>query len=315
MNLLFIIKYNDTTKCMTTVEDLSILLEHGPSPIQLNQPWTVEDLAMHTSVAAHRKPAYRRMVRGILQTYVDPEGPMVEVGCGTGYLGGLLPEAYRSNYIQTEIGVAACTQARHGNPNLPTLAASAVALPFREASLQVVTGMDVLDTLDDSAFAAELSRVLCSGGIFLHLHDRRPSLPWLAPRVPADDRLLMPYVDGEGHLVAFQTIGRRLFKRDLSKPRQGLALAVADPHTLDSLHDGPNSVAGRPLIRSVSDMIQQTGHARVTESFYRLFTERMRQTFASEGISIVDSAIARDSLGQPGSMHVLTAQKQECHPY
>lgn len=106
---------------------------------------------------------------------------VLDVGCGAGFLSNHLARAGFQvtglDASQASIDVAA----RHDTTRRARyLLGDALALPFPDASFDVVCAMDFLEHVEDPAGAvAEMARVLRPGGVFFfHTFNRNP-LAWL----------------------------------------------------------------------------------------------------------------------------------------
>src|SRR5258708_7938926 len=94
---------------------------------------------------------------------------VLDVGCGTGYGAAELATQARA---ATGIDIApdAVTDARNqfARGNLTFLAGSATALPFADASFDLITAFEVIEHLADwQTMLAEARRVLHPQGVFL----------------------------------------------------------------------------------------------------------------------------------------------------
>jgi SAM-dependent methyltransferase len=104
------------------------------------------------------------IVRRILQRYAPPRARILDVGCGTGATTSQLSDFGHVSGI--DMGPAALRHARARG--LAVARASAEKLPVREAALDVVVALDVIEHLDDDRLALrEILRVLRPGGILL----------------------------------------------------------------------------------------------------------------------------------------------------
>jgi SAM-dependent methyltransferase len=116
---------------------------------------------------------------------------LLDVGCGTGSFLSSLPERFERvglDYFQ------AALQFHRTRGPWPLVRGSATQLPLADASVDVVTALDVLEHLaDDATAAAEIRRVLAPGGICL-------------ATVPAFEALWSTHDDALGH--------QRRYRRD-----------------------------------------------------------------------------------------------------
>jgi len=104
------------------------------------------------------------IVRRILQRYAPPRARILDVGCGTGATTAQLSGLGSVSGI--DMGPAALRHARARG--LTVARGSAEKLPVREAALDVVVALDVIEHLDDDRLALrEILRVLRPGGVLL----------------------------------------------------------------------------------------------------------------------------------------------------
>jgi SAM-dependent methyltransferase len=108
--------------------------------------------------------ARQTIVRRVLRRYAPPRAEILDLGCGTGATSAeLLPFG---GVIGLDVGAAALRHARRRG--LAVAQASGERLPVRDAAVDVVVALDVLEHLDDDRGAlAEIRRVLRPGGLLL----------------------------------------------------------------------------------------------------------------------------------------------------
>lgn len=111
-----------------------------------------------------RRAAVREVARAIA-----PGARVLDLGCGTGRLGGLL--AGRARVIGVDVSHAMLVRAQSRAPSLAGLAQGSVfRLPFRDASFDAVVSGFVLRNLDDLGGAfREMARVTAPGGLVVAL--------------------------------------------------------------------------------------------------------------------------------------------------
>ena len=104
------------------------------------------------------------IVRRILQRHAPPRARILDVGCGTGATTAQLSGF--GSVLGIDMGPAALRHAR--SRGLKVARGSAEQLPVREAALDVVVALDVLEHLDDDRLALrEFLRVLRPGGVLI----------------------------------------------------------------------------------------------------------------------------------------------------
>ena len=118
-------------------------------------------------------------VRTICQLLPDRPVTGLDVGCGTGrytrLLRALLPEG--SRLAASDVSAAMLAQLKAGNrghaPGVVPLLSTAEQLPFRDASLDVVTAFNCVHHFDLGRFLSAVARVLAPGGQ-LFIYTRTP---------------------------------------------------------------------------------------------------------------------------------------------
>jgi SAM-dependent methyltransferase len=120
--------------------------------------------------------ARRELVRRLLRTRLAPSHQLVlDVGCGPGGTVALLGElGHRA--IGLDVHSESLQAVRRAHPGSWVVQADGAALPFASETFDGVTIMDVLEHVDDSAFATEVERVTKPGGWLLVTV---PAMPWL----------------------------------------------------------------------------------------------------------------------------------------
>jgi ubiquinone/menaquinone biosynthesis C-methylase UbiE len=142
--------------------------------------------ARTSEVSDHRRDRFLRHIAGAqvrgeaLASLLPKEGPVLEIGCGTG---GLLVAAARLGLPVVGVDIASrwlvVARRRLSDQGLsvPLVAAEAERLPWPDATFHVVVADSVLEHLDDPFSALrEWRRVLRPGGLFLTWSPNRFSL-------------------------------------------------------------------------------------------------------------------------------------------
>lgn len=134
----------------------------------------IEDVARHGDRAALRgNPSYvwragqQRRLEMIVRWGLEDgrrAGRILEEGCGVGmYIKALLP--YTDEIVGIDVEPDYLMQAAHNVPQAPIQQAVCEALPYPDASFDLILNHEVLEHVaDDRAAAAEMVRVLKPGG-------------------------------------------------------------------------------------------------------------------------------------------------------
>src|SRR5262245_55002769 len=121
--------------------------------------------------------ARRALVGELLAGRLAPGARVIDVGCGTGDNLRALDELAGRTVAGVELSPYAV---RHAPPSAAGDGRVGVSraehLPFRTASADLITCMDVIELLDDDAALAEYHRVVRPGGLVLLTV---PAYPWL----------------------------------------------------------------------------------------------------------------------------------------
>lgn len=157
---------------------------------------------LKTTVNPWRVPYFARL----LAQHADIDSPLnlLDVGCG----GGLLAEEFASlNCHVTGIDpseqslVTARAHAQQQGLDIAYHCGFGDALPFPEASFDVVSCCDVLEHIEDwQATIAEISRVLKPGGLFLFDTINRTSYSWLVNILIAQELPLTRFMPRNMHV-------------------------------------------------------------------------------------------------------------------
>jgi SAM-dependent methyltransferase len=99
----------------------------------------------------------------------------LEIGCGTGRTAKEMSERGH-RVVAVDLRPEGLEAVRKANPSAILVRADATKLPFRRESFDLVTALDVLEHLDDSAALTELRAVICPKGILIL---SVPAMPWL----------------------------------------------------------------------------------------------------------------------------------------
>jgi len=148
--------------------------------------------------SAHREPyaaLARRIVNGALERYVSGEGPIAEIGAGTGQLRLWLEPGWHGRLVHTEPVKLAIAQLERRHPEARVQRASADALPFADGELSGIVGLCVLDVVSDGgAIAREAARVLEPGAHFVHFLDLSTDVTAAVERLAGMNMVPLPNV-------------------------------------------------------------------------------------------------------------------------
>lgn len=119
--------------------------------------------------------ATRALMRDLLGPWLRPGLTALDAGCGPGGNGAWLVPYGRVVGLDTSPEALRLLERRH--PAVEPVEGSVDAIPFPDATFDVVLAITVLNLVEDDALAAaELARVLRPGGVALILE---PALPFL----------------------------------------------------------------------------------------------------------------------------------------
>ncbi len=115
-----------------------------------------------------------------LRRFVRPaDGPILDLAAGTGRWTAVIAETFGpERLLALDLSAAMLRHVRAGLPGVATVRGSALALPFRDASLGAVNCWNALQSLPDQAAAiAEVGRCLRPGGTFTFMTFRPSTDP------------------------------------------------------------------------------------------------------------------------------------------
>ncbi|MEZ4384558.1 MAG: class I SAM-dependent methyltransferase [Nannocystaceae bacterium] len=212
------------------------------------------------------QPLWRRQIAGLVDHF-DPSlarPRVLDLGCGPGVSSFVLAEALGPDAAVTGVDISAAMieratrlhAARHRElTRLRFLRADALALPFADASFDVVTGHSFLYIIGDRARALrEIARVLAPGGRLVLMEPARDgslvdAAVRAAPRLAAALREPQASVRFAASLVlwrAFSSLAGRMSPALVDELFAGAGLeTVATAPTLEGL--GWHCVGRRPL--------------------------------------------------------------------
>jgi SAM-dependent methyltransferase len=210
------------------------------------RPWLLHGSAPGPA----RENAFQAELDRLIAEYLgDAEGEAVlDIGCGAGRLGALLPKAARITGIDRSPAAIQVAQARHaGRPAFYFRQMDAARLDFPDASFDTALLVDVVETLADvPAALAEAARVLAPGGRLMLSAVNRDSLALRAQR-----RLGLPDPEA-GHGLAeltgmLRAAGLSAVRSDGCFLSPGWALPGAAPG-LAALEEDPEFIEAARLL-------------------------------------------------------------------
>ncbi|WP_203074078.1 class I SAM-dependent methyltransferase [Falsiroseomonas ponticola] len=197
-----------------------------------------------------RERAFQDETDRLIADYLAPGANLavLDIGCGAGRLGALLPDAALVAGIDIAEGALARALPRHPIPSRFAFARmDAARLGFAEASFDAALMIDTLDALADPAAAlAEAARVLARGGRLMVTAHNKESLPLRALR-----RLDLP-VPGGGFSVQeltgmLRAVGLTVIRSDGLFLSPGWALPGASA-SLAPLEEDPEFVEAARIL-------------------------------------------------------------------
>jgi len=137
------------------------------------------ELRRRTKVLKQRNPtlgAQGKAYRSILNKHIQPGEHVLELGAGMGWLGEkIVPDELKKNWIESDVAIEFLK--RSGGKN--KVGASALSLPFKKASMDVIVASSVLGLVPPEAhkiILKEAHRVLKPGGRLIHFQDSVPKI-------------------------------------------------------------------------------------------------------------------------------------------
>jgi SAM-dependent methyltransferase len=273
----------------------------------------------------------RRIVQSALERYLPGEGPIVEIGAGTGQLRQWLEPSWHGRLVHTEPVRLAIAQFERRHPGARVQRASAEALPFAADELSGIIGLCVLDVVSDgAAIAREAARVLEPGAYFVHFLDLSTDVLAVVERLADMNMVPLPNVFSDSYVADWpedvfvaprgeleQILALlRLHEHPFARPLgQYLALVQASP------------LPARRIAAEYRQLSSTTEHRRMLRELFRtayslagpdqraMFTEYRGSAFSSaqhlatrlsgwfneeSGFRVIECAIRREAMVVPG---------------
>lgn len=117
------------------------------------------------------------ILKKIRENCEGPFGPVLDVGCGAGFLSNpLAMRGFQVTGVDISVESLAVAQRHDATASVRYVASDAYSLPFADESFEIVTAMDFLEHVEHpKQVINEISRVLRPGGLFFyHTFNRNP---------------------------------------------------------------------------------------------------------------------------------------------
>jgi len=185
-------------------------------------------IALLRAESRHRNPW--------IAEHIGPAPRLVlDLGCGAGLLSNdLAARGHRVCGIDTTLENLAVARARDHTGSVTYLRADACALPYDDASFDVVCAMDLLEHVEHPArLIAEVGRVLVPGGLFFfHTFNRTwqahliviKGVEWFVKNTPADLHVIRLFLTPDEVTRLCHSERLELVELRGSRPRFGAAL-------------------------------------------------------------------------------------------
>jgi SAM-dependent methyltransferase len=142
---------------------------------------------------------FKEIVAETLERFpLPPDQAIVEIGSGTGQLREWLPAGVRERMVHTDPSDPALRALRQRAPDAKTRVASAEGLPVDDGTCGGVLGLCVFDAVKNpSRVLAEIARVLCPRGRFVHVMDMATLLEAPFEKLSESGLVPLPNVFGD----------------------------------------------------------------------------------------------------------------------
>jgi 2-polyprenyl-6-hydroxyphenyl methylase/3-demethylubiquinone-9 3-methyltransferase len=191
-----------------------------------------DPVALLRAEARHRNPW---VAQRIAEVYGATPVSVLDVGCGAGFLSNYLAAVGHRVAGLDAAAESLIVAAHHDRTrSVEYRFGDALALPFVDASFEVVCAMDFLEHVDDpERVIAEASRVLVDGGLFFfHTFNRNwlawlvviKGVEWFVHNVPHDMHVLHLFLKPDEVRAMCHEHGLEPLELLGSRPRFGLAM-------------------------------------------------------------------------------------------
>jgi 2-polyprenyl-6-hydroxyphenyl methylase/3-demethylubiquinone-9 3-methyltransferase len=213
------------------LRDRAVPLVNNAWYAELGERWyEAQDtpIALLRAESRHRNPWIAEHIGPVPRVVLD-------LGCGAGFLANdLAARGHRVSGIDASLESLAVARARDHTASVTYLRADACALPYDDASFDVVCAMDLLEHVEQPAhLIAEVGRVLRSGGLFFfHTFNRTwqahliviKGVEWFVKNTPEDLHVIRMFLAPEEVMRMCRSQRLELVELRGSRPRFGAAL-------------------------------------------------------------------------------------------
>lgn len=170
------------------------------------------------------------VIEKIRSRFAGPAPEVLDAGCGGGFLSNrLAAEGFRGTGLDLAADSLAVARRHDATASVRYVAGDVYAMPFPDASFDVVTAMDLLEHVEDPARAiAEFARVLRPGGLLIfHTFNRNPLaglviikfVEWLVKNTPKHMHVLRLFIKPREAAAYARAAGLEVFAWTGIRPR------------------------------------------------------------------------------------------------
>jgi len=246
------------------------------------------------------REASSQVIRDIMAQHVGQSSRILEIGSGLGEFTSLVPE-YKYKILQSEQSERVAKQNKTLNPDLPIVVASVYSLPFNTQQFDIVMGYSVFDNfLNLEKAFGEVSRVLKSGGTFLHFLDLQASPEVLFEQYKGKEVILFPSLTSDVPSSAVSRCGLQLVNKiDLDQLKRYFSDShvlwgpwfesyVRDPMTLYRM--GIINPRYQSVLKKASEIVKQSGLAKEINPNDE-FHSSLERNLLANGFSIIQLGV------------------------